>query len=224
MRFPTGRPRGRFTNRTDAGRQLAAALEEYRGTDTVVTGLPRGGVPVAFEIAEALGLALDVIVVRKLGAPRQPELALGAVGENGVRVLNATLAAATGIGHDVLAEIEGRETAEVARRADLFRAGREGVALTGHRVIVVDDGVATGATTRAACQVARAQGATRVVLAVPVAPAEALPALAGSVDELVCLLAPVGFNAVGEWYVDFAQTSDDEVVELLARATRRAGP
>ena len=221
MRFSTGRPRGRFTNRTDAGRQLAAALEEYRGTDTVVTGLPRGGVPVAFEIAEALGLALDVIVVRKLGAPWQPELALGAVGENGVRVLNATLAAAAGIGDDELAAIEGRETAEVARRADLFRAGREGVALTGHGVIVVDDGVATGATTRAACQVARA---TRVVLAVPVAPAGSLRELAGAVDELVCLLAPVGFSSVGEWYADFAQTSDAEVIELLGRAARRPGP
>jgi predicted phosphoribosyltransferase len=223
MRFSTGRPRERFTNRTDAGRQLAAALEEYRGTDTVVTGLPRGGVPVAFEIAEALGLALDVIVVRKLGAPWQPELALGAVGENGVRVLNATLAAAAGIGNDELAAIEGRETAEVARRADLFRAGREGVALTGHGVIVVDDGVATGATTRAACQVARAQGATRVVLAVPVAPAGSLRELAGAVDELVCLLAPVGFSSVGEWYADFAQTSDAEVIELLGRAARHAG-
>jgi predicted phosphoribosyltransferase len=224
MRFPTGRPRGRFTDRADAGRQLAAALEEYRGTDTVVAGLPRGGVPVAFEIAEALGLALDVIVVRKLGAPWQPELALGAVGENGVRVLNASLATAAGIGDDELAAIERRETAEVARRAELFRGGRKGVALAGHGVIVVDDGVATGATTRAACQVARAQGATGVVLAVPVAPAESLAELASAVDELVCLLAPAGFSSVGEWYADFAQTSDAEVVELLGRSARRPGP
>jgi putative phosphoribosyl transferase len=212
-----------FADRTDAGRQLAAALEEYRGTDAVVAGLPRGGVPVAFEIAEALELALDVIVVRKLGAPWQPELALGAVGERGVRVLNATLAAAAGIGDDELAAIERREAAEVARRADLFRGRREAVALAGRGVIVVDDGVATGATTRAACEVARAQGATRVVLAVPVAPAESLPELAGAVDELVCLLAPVAFSSVGEWYADFAQTSDAEVIELLGRAARRAG-
>ncbi|HXZ83739.1 MAG TPA: phosphoribosyltransferase family protein [Acidimicrobiales bacterium] len=225
MRFPVARSRERFGDRSAAGRQLAARLEDYRGTDTVVAGLPRGGVPVAFEIAVALDLELDVIVVRKLGAPWQPELALGAVGENGVRVLNAAVAATTGIGDDELAAIERRETAEVARRAALFRAGREGAPLVGRGVIVVDDGVATGATTRAACEVARATGARKVVLAVPVAPAESLAELAASADELVCLLAPTGFSSVGEWYDNFTQTSDAEVIALLeAAATRRAPP
>jgi predicted phosphoribosyltransferase len=214
---PTARA-GRFVDRADAGRQLAGCLEEYRGTTAVVAGLPRGGVPVAFEIARALGLALDVVIVRKLGAPYQPELAIGAVGEYGVRVLNHSVALATGIGEDDLAAIERRERAEVARRAALFRAGRESVPLAGRTVIVVDDGIATGATTRAACQVVRAAGATRVVLAVPVAPAESLAELAAAVDEVVCLLAPPGFNAVGEWYEDFTQTSDAEVIALLARA------
>ncbi len=209
---------GRFVDRTEAGRGLAACLEEYRATTAVVAALPRGGVPVAFEIATALGLPLDVIVVRKLGAPWQPELAVGAVGEHGVRVLNAALALATGIGDDELATIERREAAEVERRAALYRSGQAGVRLAGHTVIVVDDGVATGATTRAACQVARASGAARIVLAVPVAPAESLPELAGSVDELVCLMAPAGFNAVGEWYENFAQTTDAEVIDLLGRA------
>ncbi len=224
MRPHGGRAGGRFTDRVDAGRQLAACLEEYRGTDAVVVGLPRGGVPVAFEIATALALALDVIVVRKLGVPYQPELALGAVGEHGVRVLNRAVAAATGIGDEALAAIERRERVEVERRATLFRAGREGVALTERTVIVVDDGIATGATTRAACQVARAAGATRVVLAIPVAPAESLAELADAVDDLVCLTAPAWFNAVGEWYEDFTQTSDAEVIALLAQAaTQRPG-
>ena len=225
-RPPAGRGRrwspaarqGRFLNRGDAGRRLAGCLEEYRGTQAVVVGLPRGGVPVAFEIARALGLALDVVIVRKLGAPYQPELAIGAVGEYGVRVLNSAMTLTTGIGEEGLAAIERHERTEVARRAALFRAGRESVPLAGRTVIVVDDGVATGATTRAACQVVRAAGATRVVLAVPVAPAESLAELAAAVDEVVCLLAPPWFNAVGEWYEDFTQTSDAEVIALLARA------
>ena len=221
MRLGASSARGRFLDRADAGRQLARALEHYRDTDTVVAGLPRGGVPVAFEIADSLGLDLDVIVVRKLGVPYQPELAMGAVGEHGARVLNSAVAAAAGIGDAELAAIEQRETAEVVRRADLFRAGREGVALAGRTVIVVDDGVATGATTRAACQVARAAGTRGVVLAVPVAPAESLAELADAVDELVCLQAPLGFGSVGEWYENFAQTADAEVIALLERAARR---
>jgi predicted phosphoribosyltransferase len=217
MRDPRTRRGGRFVDRAEAGRELAACLEEYRATDTVVAGLPRGGVPVAFEIAAALELPLDVIVVRKLGVPYQPELALGAVGEHGVRVLNSAVALASGIGDDERAAIERRERAEVERRAELFRAGRDAAPLAGRAVIVVDDGLATGATARAACQVARAAGATKVVLAVPVAPPETLAELADAVDELVCLLAPAGFSAVGEWYEDFTQTSDAEVIALLAR-------
>ncbi len=219
MRFAVGSgARSRFADRTDAGRQLARSLAEYRATDTVVAGLPRGGVPVAFEIAVSLGLPLDVIVVRKLGVPYQPELAMGAVGENGIRVLNRAVALSSGIDENELAAIETRERAEVERRAEIFRAGRDAVALAGRGVIVVDDGLATGATARAACQVARAAGAEKVVLAVPVAPAESLAELSGPVDELVCLMAPSGFSSVGEWYENFTQTSDAEVIDLLARA------
>ncbi|MFE9828688.1 phosphoribosyltransferase family protein [Streptomyces halstedii] len=209
-----------FMDRTDAGRRLAGALGHLGRREPVVLGLPRGGVPVAFEVARALGAPLDVTVVRKLGVPYQPELGFGAVGEGGARVVSDAIVRHAGISEaDVLA-VERAETAELERRARAYRAGRERLPLRGRTVIVVDDGVATGATARAACRVVREQGATHVVLAVPVASPDVVARLRDDVDEVVCLSTPALFSSVGEWYQDFSQTSDDEVVALLARAGR----
>ena len=159
-----------FADRADAGRRLAARLQDLRDKRVVVLGLPRGGVPVAFEVARALGAPLDVIVVRKLGVPFQPELAMGAIGEDGVRVINREVVRAAAVSAGELAAVEARERAELERRARRFRGGRPRQPLDGRVAVVVDDGIATGSTARAACQVARVQGAARVVLAVPVAP------------------------------------------------------
>ncbi|MEU8737698.1 phosphoribosyltransferase [Streptomyces halstedii] len=209
-----------FMDRTDAGRRLAGALGHLGRREPVVLGLPRGGVPVAFEVARALGAPLDVTVVRKLGVSYQPELGFGAVGEGGARVVSDAIVRHAGISEaDVLA-VERAETAELERRARAYRAGRERLPLRGRTVIVVDDGVATGATARAACRVVREQGATHVVLAVPVASPDVVARLRDDVDEVVCLSTPALFSSVGEWYQDFSQTSDDEVVALLARAGR----
>ncbi|WIY00526.1 phosphoribosyltransferase [Amycolatopsis mongoliensis] len=208
----------RFADRADAGRRLARRLDDFPAGNAVVVGLPRGGVPVAFVVARALHAPLDVIVVRKLGLPWQPELALGALGEDDVRVVDEDLVRRTGVTAAELEAVTRAESAELRRRVARFRAGRERVPLAGRTVVVVDDGVATGATARAACRVARAQGAARVVLAVPVCAPSALHALAAVADEVVCLWAPAGFRAVGQWYRDFRQTSDEEVTDLLRRA------
>jgi putative phosphoribosyl transferase len=207
-----------FEDRVHAGRRLAARLAHLRDQDVIVLGLPRGGVPVAFEVARTLGAPLDVIVVRKLGIPFQPELAMGAVGEDGAGLVDADLVRRAQVSEAELAQLRGRATAEVARRARRFRADRPRIALAGRTALLVDDGIATGSTARAACQVARAQGAARVVLAAPVCAREAAIALRREVDELDCLEVPESFQAVGQFYADFAQTSDDEVVELLRRA------
>ena len=207
-----------FANRREAGRRLAAALRHWASENPVVVGLPRGGVPVAFEVARELAAPLDVIVVRKLGAPFQPELALGAVGEDGAVVINRDVLLRAGLRDDELAELERTERAEVERRARLFREARERVPLAGRTVIVVDDGIATGSTAQAACHVARAQGAARVVLAVPVAPVGIEQRMTPAADEVVCLSTPHHFVAVGQFYADFWQTSDDEVIDLLGRA------
>jgi predicted phosphoribosyltransferase len=159
-----------------------------------------------------------VLVVRKLGVPWHPELGMGAVGEDGVVVVNADIVRSTRVSDEDVAAIEHRERAEVTRRAERFRRGRPAVALAGRTVIIVDDGLATGGTARAAIAVARARGASRVVLAVPVAPPEATQELAGVADEIVCLATPSSFSAVGTWYANFTQTTDDEVVDLLDRA------
>lgn len=210
-----------FADRADAGQQLAEALRPLASSDPVVLGLPRGGVPVAFRVAETLGAVLDVIVVRKLGVPYHPELGFGAIGEGGVRVISEDIVRRGGVSDADAAAVERAEETELLRRARAFRGDRPRVSLAGRTVIIVDDGIATGATALAACEVARAQGAARVVLAVPVAPPDAAERLGGRVDELVCLSTPHGFAAVGEWYRDFGQTPDEEVVSLLARGAAR---
>ena len=221
----------RFQNRAQAGKLLAAELRA-RGVDaprdggsgTIVLALPRGGVPVAFAVAMALGLELDVLLVRKLGLPNQPEYAIGAIGSGGVRVLQAGVPGMMGVTQEQVDAIAARELAEIARRERLYRKERPDPALAGRDVILVDDGIATGSTMLAAVQVARGRGAARVVVAVPVAPPATLAALAPLVDELVCLAAPPRFRAVSQWYDSFDQTSDEEVQDLLAMAWRsRAG-
>ncbi|MGW3771424.1 phosphoribosyltransferase family protein [Actinomadura verrucosospora] len=207
-----------FDDRADAGRRLAERLDDLRDSDAVVLGLPRGGVPVAFEVARGLRAPLDVIVVRKLGVPFQPELAMGAIGEGGVLIVNDEIVRLTGLGEADLADARRREQAELDVRVERFRRGRPRAEVSGRTAVVVDDGVATGATARAACQVARAQGARRVVLAVPVGSPDTLAGLRRVADDVVCLLEPDLFHAVGQWYREFGQTSDGEVVELLERA------
>ncbi len=208
-----------FADRVDAGRRLAAALERFASEDVVVLGLPRGGVPVAFEVAKALGAPLDVLVVRKLGVPFQPELAMGAVGEGGVKVLNERVLEEARIPADEVSAVEQREREVVDRRVGRFRAGRPPVPLGGRTALIIDDGIATGSTARAACAVARAHGANRVVLAVPVGPSDLDERLGEMADEVLCLETPSVFFAIGESYQDFSQTSDEEVAELLERAT-----
>ncbi|MFI1827543.1 phosphoribosyltransferase family protein [Streptomyces sp. NPDC020412] len=212
-----------YENRDVAGRRLATRLEHLKGRDVVVLGLPRGGVPVAARVARALGAPLDVCLVRKLGVPFQPELGMGAVGEEGVRVVNDRVVRLAGVRDDELARVESRERAVLAERARRYRGGRAPEPLKGRTVVVVDDGVATGSTARAACRIARARGAARVVLAVPVAPPGWTELLADEADELVCPDTPADFSAVGQFYVDFAQTEDDEVVAILSAARRTPG-
>lgn len=181
----------------------------------VVLGLPRGGVPVAAEVAKVLDAPLDVIVVRKLGVPAQPELAMGAIGEDDVRVLNQDIVDAVGANLETVEAIERRERAELNSRAARFRAVRPRVPIAGVAVVIVDDGIATGSTARAAVLVARAHGATPVVLAVPVGPARTCAELRGVADDVVCLEQPSAFSAVGQFYRDFRQTTDDEVIACL---------
>ena len=205
-----------FRDRSDAGRQLAGRLSGIRGLDVVVLGLPRGGVPVAAEVAHALDAPLDVVLVRKLGVPGHAELAMGAIGEDGVRVLNHDIVRQLNLDPVRLEQVEAAERAELERRAVRYRGDRPRVAVEDRTAIVVDDGIATGATARAACEVVRAQGASSVVLAVPVAPPEVLPELRRSADEVNVVSTPARLVAVGQWYDDFTQVSDDEVVAALA--------
>ncbi|MGW3655366.1 phosphoribosyltransferase family protein [Streptomyces sp. NPDC005151] len=210
-----------FADRPDAGRRLAGQLTHLAGEDVVVLGLPRGGVLVAAEVAEALGAPLDIIVVRKLGVPFQPELGMGAIGEDGVRVVNEEVMRATRTTEEELAAVEERERAELDRRAGRYRGSRRRTGVRGRTAVVVDDGVATGSTARAACLIARGQGAARVVLAVPVAPEGWTARMQDAADELVCLSTPVGFLGIGQFYEDFAQTTDNEVIACLERAADR---
>ena len=209
-----------FEDREQAGRALAERLAHLRGKRTVVLGLPRGGVPVAFEVARALGAPLDVIVVRKIGVPYQSELAMGAIGEGGVRVIDARTMAEAGVSMAEFAEVETRERVELERRAELFRGGRPPVSLLGKTAVIVDDGIATGSTARAAAHVARGLGAARVVVATPVAPPDVGRKLSGDVDEVVIVETPAPFYAIGQFYDDFTPTADAEVTRLLELAAR----
>jgi putative phosphoribosyl transferase len=186
-----------------------------------VLGLPRGGVQVAFEIAEAMRAPLDVIVVRKLGVPDQPELGMGAIGEGGVRIINPHVVRLARVSAEELGAVEAREQAVLTQRADLLRGDRPAVALAGRTALIVDDGIATGSTARAACQVARARGAIQVILAVPVAAADVVDALRADADDVICVLTPTWLSSIGQWYDDFSSTTDQEVRDLLAGA---AGP
>lgn len=212
-----------FADRRDAGRRLAAHLSDHADDDTVVLGLPRGGVVVAYEVAEALDAPLDVIVVRKLGVPTQPELAMGAIGEGGVRVLDAAIVHRAQVDGRALHEVEQRERAELARRVQRFRGDSDAVEVAGRTAIVVDDGIATGATARAACRIAREHGARHIVLAVPVGPPGVEERMGADADEVVCLHSPRRLGAVGQAYRDFRQTTDAEVADLLTQAAQRRG-
>lgn len=204
-----------FTDRANAGRRLAAELAEYAGPNTVVIGLPRGGVPVAAEVAHALGAPLDICVVRKVGVPGHEELAMGAVAEGGYRVVDRSVIRWESISEDVLEERIRLKDAEVEQRVALFRGGRSTINLNGKTVIVVDDGLATGSTARVALQSVKARGAAKVVLAVPVAAADSLSSLAEVADEVICPFPMEEFYAVGVWYEHFEQTSDEEVKRIL---------
>lgn len=205
-----------FEDRLDAGRQLAQRVEHLRDPQPVVVGLPRGGVPVAAEVASRLGAPLDVLLVRKIGVPSQPELAMGAIGEGGVRVVNQEVVRMARVAEDQWAAVEQREWAELERRAQKLRGPHPRLSLEGRVVVLVDDGIATGSTARAACRVARAAGAKRVVLAVPVAPGDWTETFAGEADELIALATPEPFQAVGRWYRRFDATSDEEVEACLS--------
>ncbi len=213
-----------FRDRSEAGRALATKLQHLRGAGVVVLALPRGGVPVAYEVARELDAPLDVIVVRKVGVPGQPELAMGAIGEDGVRVVNDEIVRVVGATAADFSRIEQIEREELQRRAERFRGAAPRVDLAGRVAVIVDDGIATGSTARAACHVARAHGADRVVLAVPVAAPDSVRALAGDADEIVCVEQPTWLQSVGQWYDDFTQVDDREVVDLLERAHRLHPP
>jgi predicted phosphoribosyltransferase len=207
-----------FSDRDAAGVALAKVfLHQSRLTDEhpVVAGLPRGGVPVAAPLARAVGAPLDLIIVRKLGVPTHPELAMGAIGEGGVRVLDEQVLRSWRVTTEQLAVVEAREQRNLEQRAARLRKGRERLDLAGHAVVVVDDGLATGSSARAAVLVARAAGATSVHLAVPVAPPETVAELARVADTVVCVATPTPFAAIGQWYRDFSPTTDDDVVRIL---------
>ncbi len=215
--------RAPFADRREAGRELAQRLVELRDEDPVVIALPRGGVPVAFEIATALDAPLDVLAVRKLGAPGHPELGIGAVAEDGTGVINQSTAAAVGVGQRELDSIVAREAAELRRRVQLYRGGLPPVDVEGRVVIVVDDGVATGVTDTAALSALRKRNPRKLVLAVPVCPSSSLPELGEHADEVICQRMPARMISVGHWYRDFTQVSDEEVMSLLGVADRPRG-
>ena len=206
-----------FADRIEAGRRLAEALAHLDGEQVVVLGVPRGGVEVAAEVARARGWPLDIVIPRKVGAPMNPELGLGAIAP-GVRVLDERMIRQLAVSPEYLEGEIAQQEEEIRRRTEAYRGGRPPVDVAGKVAVVVDDGVATGGTAAAALRWARAQGASRVILAVPVAPREALTRLSEEADEIVALATPEPFFAVGQWYESFPQTSDREVVDLLSRA------
>lgn len=214
-----------FQDRTDAGRKLAEALTRYADRDDVVVlGLPRGGVPVALEVANQLGAPLDVFLVRKLGVPGHRELAMGAIASGNVRVLNRDVVDSLNIAPQTIDAVVEEERAELERRERMYRSGNDGFGLRGKTVILVDDGLATGATMRAAIHGVRAHEPARVVVAVPVASADVCDELGHLVDQILCLETPVHFLSVGTWYRDFGQTSDSEVQAALSAAHHAAAP
>jgi putative phosphoribosyl transferase len=215
----------RFSDRLDAGRRLAAALKHYRHEDVVVLALPRGGAPVAAAIAAALHAPLTLALVRKIGVPDQPELAMGAIADVGAPMLvrNSDVIAAAGVDDRTFEQARAREAEELARRRKTYLTGRPHVALRGKIAIVVDDGVATGATTRAALRAVRALDPKRLVLAIPVAPLDTLEALRPEADEIVCLYSQEDFAAIGVFYEDFSQISDEEVIALLDAVEASSG-
>lgn len=214
-----------IANRRVAGQALASMLRAYRRQPaTIVLALPRGGVPVAYEIASTLDLPLDLLTVRKLGVPFHDELAMGAIASGGVCVLNRDVVALHDIDQITLDEVAQRELLELQRRERVYRGDHPRPDLRGQQVILVDDGLATGATMRAAVQAVRNQGAALIVIAVPVAPSDSIAELQAEVDQVVCPFAPEFFSAIGRWYVDFSQISDREVIDLLQRAWQRRLP
>lgn len=210
-----------FEDRVDAGRKLAARLEQYRGPETIVLAIPRGGVVIGYQVAEALGAPLDVIVPRKVGAPGQPELAVGAIGDDQV-VLDQQIISYLNVPKSYLDEEIERQKREIERRMRLYRGDRPFPDLAGKTVILVDDGMATGSTTLAATRALRARHPGRLILAVPVAPQESVAKLRPEVDEIIVLETPEPFFAVGAWYANFDQTTDEEVIDLLQKASHQA--
>ncbi|GAA0504796.1 hypothetical protein Ade02nite_70750 [Paractinoplanes deccanensis] len=209
-----------FPDRVAAGRILAHRIGGVRRAGVVVLGVPRGGVPVAYEVAQALRVPLDIVVVRKVGVPGDPELAMGAVGEDGATVVNADVVAASLVAPDELAAAQRRARGEVDDRVRTLRDGWNRLPLTGRTAIVVDDGAATGATALAACQAVRQLGARRVVAALPVGSREAVAALRAATDDVICLARPQPFLSVGRYYGDFVPVTDVDVVKLLIRSRR----
>jgi putative phosphoribosyl transferase len=212
---------GAFPNRSEAGRFLATKLSRYSGRDDVIVlGLPRGGVPVAYEVARALRVPLDVFIVRKLGVPGFEELAVGAIASGGVRVLNQEVARALPNAEEIIEAVTRHETAELERREQEYRDGRPSPEIRDKTVILIDDGLATGATMRAAVAALRQRAAAKIIVAVPVGPPDTCREFEGLADEVICASAPEFFQAVGQYYEDFSQTSDEEVRDLLARAAQ----
>ncbi|WP_347258351.1 phosphoribosyltransferase [Methylocaldum sp.] len=208
-----------FENRTDAGRKLAEALGAYAGrSDLIVLALPRGGVPVAYEVARALKAPLDLLIVRKLGTPGNPELAMGAIASGGASVLNRDVVSIYRISDEVIENAAAKERQELERRERLYRGDRPYPDIENRCIIVVDDGIATGATMRAGLAALRQRNPSCIVVAVPLAPVDTVERLRAEVDEVVCLMTPEPFFAVGQGYRDFSQTTDDEVREILTRA------
>jgi putative phosphoribosyl transferase len=212
-----------FEDRRDAGRKLAAKLSRFRDERCVVFGLPRGGVPVGYEISRSLGAPLDVFVSRKLGAPGQPEFGIGAVAAGGVRVLSTDVIRRLGISEEYVERITAQEVAEVNRRLRFFRGGRPEMGVEGRIAILVDDGLATGVTARAAVEALKLRKPGRLILAAPVCAAQTAEVFLSRVDELLCLASPSDLGAIGLWYKNFDQTTDEEVVRLLEKARNERG-